>query len=249
MTLARKLSILPRRNSKLSDSLLSDLLKDILSLLPPSLKTKPPHIGQYRVIFKYAKCGETTVMSQVIKDNEDSFTFRPWNHEKLNVDYGVSTASDQGGCCESFCLCALCFKLTNCILDSLFDEVIDVARDGKISAEDFFKEQEANLGTSAKLFRWLGVFLTMFSIYLMFSPIMELLNWIPLIGGLLKAVAAIAAAITAFIVGGTVATATIAVAWVVFRPLIGMLLLTITGLGVYLTFFFDWAIVFPESAN
>jgi len=80
----------------------------------------------------------------------------------------------------------------------------------------------------------------MLGIYLLFSPIISLLDWIPLVGGLLSTVAAVAAFIVAFIIGGTLAVFTIALAWLVFRPLIGIALLTLAGFGFYLTFIYDW---------
>ena len=64
---------------------------------------------------------------------------------------------------------------------------------------------------------------------------------IPLVGWLLSGLVAVAAIIFAIVVGLTLSVLTIAVAWVFFRPLIGIPLLLLVGASVYLTFFFDWS--------
>ena len=197
------------------------------------------HVGQYRVKFHFNEVGKTTVMSQAIKDDEGQFTFRKWNPSKLQVAYGISTDADSDGPCASLACCYLC-KCVNCCLNAMFEEVIDVCRDGKLAAEEYFKSQDEALDTAAKVIRPLGIFLTMFGIYCLFAPIIQTLAWIPLIGGLLSTVAAVAAFIVAFIIGGTLSTLTIAIAWVFFRPLVGIALLTLTSVGVYLIFFLDW---------
>ena len=63
---------------------------------------------------------------------------------------------------------------------------------------------------------------------------------IPLVGWLLSYIAIVAAVIFALVVGVTLSITTIAVAWIVFRPLYGILLLTLVGVSVYLAFFYDW---------
>jgi hypothetical protein len=81
--------------------------------------------------------------------------------------------------------------------------------------------------------------LTILGLYLLFAPVIALLNWIPLVGALLGSVAAIAAFLFALLVGLTLSTLTIAIAWVFFRPLIGIPLLCLTACGIYIAFFFD----------
>ena len=77
--------------------------------------------------------------------------------------------------------------------------------------------------------------------YLLFAPIINLLNMIPFVGWLLSWIVAVAAIIFAVVVGLTLSVLTIAVAWVFFRPLIGIPLLLLAGTSIYLTFFFDWS--------
>ena len=70
---------------------------------------------------------------------------------------------------------------------------------------------------------------------------------IPLVGWLLSGIVAIAAAIFAIVVGLTLSVLTIAIAWVFFRPLIGIPLLILVGISVHLIFFFDWSRVSAEE--
>ena len=80
----------------------------------------------------------------------------------------------------------------------------------------------------------------MFGIWLLFSPIIALLNWIPLVGALLGGLVSVAAFIFALLVGIIVSVFVIAVAWVFFRPLVGIPLLAFAGVGSYFTFYYDW---------
>jgi len=62
--------------------------------------------------------------------------------------------------------------------------------------------------------------------FLLFWPIIELLKWIPLVGGLLGFAFSIAACCCACIYGTTLHLLLMGVAWIVYRPLYGLLLLT-----------------------
>ena len=122
----------------------------------------------------------------------------------------------------------------------MFEEVVDVARDGKLVSEQYFTEQENSVGSAAKCIRPTGIILRIFGHYLLFSPVIALLDMIPFIGWLLSWIVALAAIIFAVVVGLTLSVLTIAIAWVFFRPLIGIPLLLLVGASVYLTFFYDW---------
>ena len=75
--------------------------------------------------------------------------------------------------------------------------------------------------------------------YFLFAPIIALLVWIPLVGQLLGAVMSLAAAIFSVVVGGTIAFAVFGLAWLVFRPLYGIILLACASVGCYFIFFLD----------
>ena len=123
----------------------------------------------------------------------------------------------------------------------MFEEVVDVARDGKLESNQYFDDMHALLGCSGQVFRYGGIFMCILGLYFLFSPIMALLKWIPLVGWLLSYIVAVAAIIFAVVVGLTVSLLTIAVAWVFFRPVIGITLLIITSISVYLIFFYNWS--------
>ena len=67
----------------------------------------------------------------------------------------------------------------------------------------------------------------------------KLLSWIPLVGWLLGFVVVVAAAVFSIVVGMILAILVIAIAWLVYRPLIGALLLTMVSVGIYFIFFFN----------
>jgi hypothetical protein len=208
------------------------------------------HVGQYRVCFSYDTCGTTTVMAQQIQDDEEVFTFRKWNPEKLNVPLHESTDADGDETCGNPLCCYICMCV-NCIFNTAFEEVVDSAVDYQNTAAAYFEAQKAVVSTAAKCFRPLGIVLTIWGNYMLFAPVIKLLKWIPLVGWLLGGIVALAAAIFAFVVGGTVSCLVIAIAWVFFRPLVGVPLLLATGAGIYFIFFYDWdtAAVVDETTD
>jgi len=82
------------------------------------------------------------------------------------------------------------------------------------------------------IMRPLAIFTCMFGFFLLFSPLVAVLSWIPLIGALLGMIVQVVAAIVGFVVGGTVACLVLALAWLRFRPCIGACLLVGVGLGI-----------------
>ena len=133
----------------------------------------------------------------------------------------------------------------NCCFNVMFEEVVDHAVDRVQQTASYFDGQKDTVKTAGKFFRPLGIVLCIVGFYSLFAPIIALLKWIPLVGWLLGGIVAIAAAIFAIIVGGTLSTLVIAIAWVFFRPLIGIPLLLIVATSVYLIFFYDWSTVAP----
>ena len=86
------------------------------------------------------------------------------------------------------------------------------------------------------MIRVVGIVLCVTGFNLIFTPIIVLLKFIPLIGALLGAIAALAAFIFALIVGLTLSFISIALAWILFRPLVAISLLTVAGIGGYFVF-------------
>lgn len=202
------------------------------------------HVGQMRVSFEHEKCGFTTVIAQQMQDNDEIFTFRKWNPDKLNVPYGESTSADGDATCTNPCCCYICLCV-NCLFDTMFEETVDHASDFTESAASYFEAQKKSVKSAGKLFRPLGIVANIFGWFFLFSPIIALLKWIPLVGWLLGSLVAVAAAIFALIVGLTLSTLVIAVAWVVFRPYIGIPLLLAVMTSCYFIFLYDWGV--PEE--
>ena len=121
----------------------------------------------------------------------------------------------------------------------MFEEVVDCALDTKITSKTYFDDQEKNIATASKCVRPTGIILSMSGWFLLFIPVIKLLSWIPFVGWLLGAAVAVAAGVFSIVVGLILSILVIAIAWLVYRPLIGVLLLTMVGVGIYFIFFFN----------
>ena len=82
----------------------------------------------------------------------------------------------------------------------------------------------------------MSILACIFGFYFLFAPLISLLAWIPLVGSLLAFALKIAAFLFALVVGATVACLVLGLAWLVFRPLIGITLLALVGVGIMLIF-------------
>jgi hypothetical protein len=88
--------------------------------------------------------------------------------------------------------------------------------------------EKANSG-STTCFRWFSWFLSVFGHFLLFTPIIRLLAWIPLVGALLSKIIAFAVGIFAVIWASMLHFAVMGVAWIFYRPLFGCLMLLFTA--------------------
>jgi len=68
--------------------------------------------------------------------------------------------------------------------------------------------------------------------YLLFSPVINLLAWIPLVGGLLSGVVAFAVTVFALIWASMLHFLIMGVSWLVYRPLFGIIMLAGVGVGI-----------------
>ncbi len=91
------------------------------------------------------------------------------------------------------------------------------------------------MASCSRIFAWV---LNMIGHFLLFSPIIKLLAWIPLVGWLLAAIIKFAAVIFAVIWGSLMHLVVMCVAWIVYRPLIGTIMLV--GIGITLYIIFGW---------
>ena len=80
--------------------------------------------------------------------------------------------------------------------------------------------------------------MSVFGHWLLFSPIIELFKWIPLVGRMLASILSFAAAIFAFLWATTLHMLVMSFAWIVYRPLYGILLLTAAGTIIFVMFMF-----------
>ena len=68
-----------------------------------------------------------------------------------------------------------------------------------------------------------------FGIYLFFSPIVNLLGYIPLIGGIISGIVGFAIFLASFLIAIPLYILAISIAWLVFHPKVGLILLAIGG--------------------
>jgi hypothetical protein len=66
-------------------------------------------------------------------------------------------------------------------------------------------------------------------IYLLFSPIVNLLGFIPLIGGIISGIVGFAIVLAAFLISIPIYILAIAIAWLFYHPKVGLILLAIGG--------------------
>ena len=83
--------------------------------------------------------------------------------------------------------------------------------------------------------RVLGTVFCILGLYLVFSPVITVLSFVPLVGALLSTVMAYAAFIFAVLVGLTLSLAAVGLAWLFYRPAIGLTLLALVFVSVYVT--------------
>ncbi len=76
--------------------------------------------------------------------------------------------------------------------------------------------------------------------YLLFAPILSLLNWIPLVGKLISTIVGFAAIIFSLVWGSMLHLMVMTVAWIFYRPLFGILLLCLSVSLLFLTFSSDF---------
>jgi len=98
------------------------------------------HVGQYRVCFEYDTCGTTTIIAQQMQDDEEVFTFRKWNPDKINVPMSESTdAEGDSALCSNPMCCYICMCV-NCLFNTMFEEVVDHATDSQVTSEYYFDD-------------------------------------------------------------------------------------------------------------
>jgi hypothetical protein len=101
-----------------------------------------PHLGAYRMKLSYAPCGDVSLCAQLIKNSTNSqWTFRKWNPLKLNVPWGSETSADIDEDCGGSWVCYIC-KCINCLMDTIFEEVIYLITEETKTADDMLKQSD-----------------------------------------------------------------------------------------------------------
>lgn len=198
------------------------------------------NIGHIRVSFQYDRCADATILAQQIREEKSNLmTFRPWDptkKQKMEIleakEGNFDDEEDEPTCCYSCFCCYICMCVSGCF-KLIGEEVIDHAADGMKTAPQYFIDQEKILSFTTDFIRFLGVGMCIGGFYLLFTPLILLLKWIPLLGAFLGGAAAVAAFLFALVVGLTLSLINIAIAWVLFRPIVALSLLAIASIGIY----------------
>jgi hypothetical protein len=152
-----------------------------------------------------------------------------------DAPFGTDTSQQNDDMFSCYYCC--CCQIANWLMKALFEEVIFFIDEKRTQCFEMLTRQDETMKSAGNCIRPLGILLSMFGWYLLFAPFIQLLSWIPLVGWLLGGIVWIVAVITGFIVGGMSAAFVMAIAWIVFRPLYGVLLLTLVSLGAACLFY------------
>ena len=203
-------------------------------------------IGQIRIKWEYVPCENVSLIAQQVQNLEGVQTFRPYNPERVHVPFGEDNGSPEDATCPITCLC--CWIIEKCF-KSVFQESVNFIEVGHLTSEDIFEKLHNQNALTSTIFRWLAWFLNVFGHYLLFTPIIKLLSWIPLVGFLLAAVLKFAVAIFALVWASTLHFLVLAVSWMVYRPLYGLLCLSAVGVCIGMLCYSDGKTLTQDQIN
>jgi hypothetical protein len=125
--------------------------------------------------------------------------------------------------------CCCCF-ISACYAELLKPiELILEVYEENLSKDEIFDKAVEKSECFTKVMRILAFVAMVLGIYLFFSPIVNLLGFIPLIGGLISGILGFAIFLAAFLISIPIYILAIAISWVVFHPKVGLVLLLIGG--------------------
>ena len=99
-----------------------------------------------------------------------------------------------------------------------------------MTTQDIIKQEISDNDNLTSCFRIFGVSLLIIGIYCLFAPVITILSFISIIGSLAGA----AAFVVALVLGLALGMLVIALSWIFYRPLLGLMLLICVGGLVYL---------------
>ena len=118
------------------------------------------------------------------------------------------------------------------IFKAAFQEVIDVLEYNNDNTDQIFDKMDKENEGQTSMIRLISWFMSVLGHYLLFSPFIALLNWIPFVGFLLAGVLAVAAIIFSLVWATFLHFLILAISWVFYRPLFGAAMLVGVGLMI-----------------
>lgn len=187
-----------------------------------------PQVGDIRVSYQYVACGPATVMAQQIQKHDGTFTFRQWNPKKIEVPVGENNDFEYEGTCL---LCVCCTCVDKCF-QSMFPETIEFVYDKWMDKEAVIQDKENMNYCTTYTIRFLGWLMLFLGICFLCSPLVTAVSYVPIFGWLLSYSLNWAITVTAFLVSLAAATVTVGLAWLYYRPVYGVVLLSIASVAI-----------------
>ena len=106
---------------------------------------------------------------------------------------------------------------------------VDLQRKGIASADDMFEAAKESNATMTWILRAVGFILMAMGFGMMFKPLAILASVLPILGDIVGA----GTGIIAFLLASVLSLTTIAIAWIFYRPLLGVALLVVSGGAIY----------------
>jgi len=105
-------------------------------------------------------------------------------------------------------------------------ELLDI---GTYSASEMFESAQASNRMLTWILRFVGIFLMFMGLNLILKPLSVIADVLPILGDIVGAGTGLISFLVAFVLSLT----TISIAWIVYRPLLGIVLIVISALVAY----------------
>ena len=162
-----------------------------------------------------------------------SFTFRKWNPYKLKVAEDEDNSPDNETVCL-LCACCPCVSCVDSMFSSMVPEVVDIIEPQPAKMMGLLDNVLSSNDSRTTILRFLGFLVMFFGFMLFFNPLTYLVSWIPFIGSFLAYGIWIVIALSSFLAAVILSLFTIALAWIYYRPLAALGLITGITLMIYL---------------
>lgn len=162
-----------------------------------------------------------------------SFTFRKWNPYKQNVPEDEDNSPDNDTVCL-LCACCPCASCVDSMFSSLIPEVVDIIEPQPAKMMTLLDNVLSSNDSRTTCTRFLGFLMMLFGFMLFLHPLTYLVSWIPFLGHFLAYGIWIVIALSSFLAAIILSIFTIALAWLYYRPLAALSLITGITLLIYL---------------